>query len=789
MNKPNNKNRKNNFFIISLAIIGIAALVGIGADLFTVSWRSILKPVVITRMEKVPVKEQIKEQVKQDAEPQETKNVLLIDDFEKGQSSGVFYERKNSIGGYQGTWARRPSYSVITKLSDEKDPRRGRYLCIEYKKEAGWAGWYTLLNGADASNYNALTFWVKGAKGNEKFDIGLADAKMQELQIDAVYAGAADLFLPVGVTTEWQKVKVPLSRVESQVDISKMGSIVLWFKYGGEGKIYVDDMQFEFDKKVQEDQEYNAPRAKFDPQHPRALWVWKIDPVNNSKGRKELLQLCKQAAITNIYLYFGEFDPDREPEYANGLADFLKQAHSQNLKVEALTGTPVWSLKDYHKQCLDWVEAFLRFNKTRPQDMQMDGFSLDVEPYLTSEWQTDRETVKADYLELLSKVRNLLNSYKQKTVLGVAISPFYTDIDNGKFEENILGFVDYAAVMAYYDDPNKIIEKVAPHLALADKMQKKICIGVETQDLIALNQGERRFTFFEEGWEYMEDALAQVKEAFKSHPSFEGFAIHCDYSYMLLQRGRNAPIKQRPKDIYKIDCLKKKQPTMKIDGDLNDWDTASAFVIDKKVNVVHGKFSWAGPQDLSAKIYSMWDEDNLYFAFDITDDKVVQEWKGSEMWQGDHIEMWLDMDLMGDYNEAINSNDEYQFGFSPGNFDGLKPEVYIWTPELSMNYKSEIEIASKKTQAGYIVEVRLPACVLYASRDRMVGIQATKPAGLIGQVPKEKPASWFKADDKFGISVDPSDCDDVNAPQKVLMSSSTNRVWGDPTTFGELDLK
>jgi len=768
----NNPNKRNSVFKSSLAIIGIIVVLGIGADLFS------LKPARLLKQGSKPLT------------VKESKDYLLVDDFEKGQSSGIFYERKNSIGGYQGTWARRPSYSVITKLSDEREPKRGRYLAIEYKKEAGWAGWYTLLNNADVSNYNALTFWVKGAKGGEKFDIGLADARMQELEIDAVYAGPVDLFLPGGVTTEWHKVKVPISRVASQIDLNKMGSMVLWFKYG-EGKIYVDDIYFEFDKDVQKQQEENAPRAEFDPKHPRSLWVWKIDPVNNLKGRKELLELCQRAAITTMYLYFGEFDPDKEPEYTEKLGQFLKEAHKLNLKVEALTGTPVWSLKEYHQQCLDWVESFLRFNKTRPQEMRLDGVSLDVEPYLTSEWQTDREKTIAGYLELLKKVRALLDKYKQKIRLGVAITPTYAEIDNGKFEENIFRYVDYAAVMSYYDDPDKIIEKAGPHLVIADRLNKKIEVAVETQDLISLHQGERRFTFFEEGWEYMEYALGKVKEKFKPHPSFEGFAIHCDCSYMLLQKGRNVPIKQRPSEdkIYHVISVQKKAE-IKMDGTLNGWDLSSPFLIDKKINVVYGQSAWGGPQDLSAKVYSMWDENNIYFAFDITDDKIVQKWTGHDMWQGDHIEMWLDMNLFGDYNEAINSNDDYQFGLSPGNFDNLKPEAYIWTPELVINYKKDIEIAAKKTGHGYILEIRLPSCVLFESTDKAVGVHPVRSEALVGRPLLNKTECWFfKKGDKYGISIDPSDCDDPDVPQKVLMSSSVNRVWGDPTTFGILELE
>ncbi|PIR65604.1 MAG: hypothetical protein COU52_03340 [Candidatus Omnitrophica bacterium CG10_big_fil_rev_8_21_14_0_10_43_8] len=752
------QSNKYNTFIISLSLVGSMVLLGLGADVFSVSWRQLIKPVFVKEVKKEGV------------------DFILVDDFEKGQSSGVFYERKNSIGGYQGTWAKRPSYSIITKLSDERDSARGRYLAIEYKKEAGWAGWYTLLNNADISNYNALTFWVKGDKGGEKFDIGLADAKMQEFQMDAVYAGPIDLFLPLGVTTEWQKVKIPVSRVESQIDLNKMGSIVLWFKYGGEGKVYIDDMEFESDKEVQKKEAFNSPKANFDPKHPRSLWVWKVDPVTNQKGRKELLQLCKDAAITNMYLYFGDFDPEKEPEYASGLADFLKEAHKFGIKVEALTGNPVWALKVYHQSCLDWIDAFLKFNKTRPQNERIDGVSLDVEPYLTSEWQSDTDRVRSDYIDLLKKVRKLVLRYNQEFKIGVAIPHFYSEIDKGKFEEKTLELVDYAVVMAYYDDPNKIIEKSAPHFVIADKLGKKISIGVETQDLIALNQGERRQTFFEEGWEEMEDSLAQVSKKFKSHPSFEGFAIHCYYSYKLLQRGRNVPIKQRPKDIYSI-VSKRRLSNIKIDGNLSDWDLSSMYAVDKKVNVVYGQFSWAGPNDLSAKIYSMWDDGNLYFAFDITDDVIEQEKAKHDLWEGDHIEMWLDMNLMADYNEAINSNDDYQFGFSPGNLKKLKSEVYTWTPELSnMDYTKEIEIASAKTEKGYVIEVKLPARVLYASRD------TRQPVNLRRSV-------WFKNGDKFGISVDPSDCDDPAAPQKVLMSSSVSRAWGDPTTFGILELK
>jgi hypothetical protein len=158
----------------------------------------------------------------------------------------------------------------------------------------------------------------------------------------------------------------------------------------------------------------------------------------------------------------------------------------------------------------------------------------------------------------------------------------------------------------------------------------------------------------------------------------------------------------------------------------------------------------------------MWDEGSLYFAFYITDDKIVQEKQGNDMWEGDHVELWLDIDLEGDYNEAINSNDDIQFGFTAGDFNNLTPQAHIWTPSSKAGHKSAIKIAAVKTDSGYIIEASISA--------DLFDTKLQKGA-------------------KFGISIDPSDTDDTALPQKVLMSSSSDRVWGDPTTFGVLELQ
>ena len=196
---------------------------------------------------------------------------ILVDDFETGQTQGIFGERKNRLDAFQGTWARRPSYTVMTKVLDDRPGMVGYALRMEYNKVGGWCGWYTLLNGIDVSRHNALTFWVKGEHGGERFDIGMADHEMQDLEIDAVYAGSILAFLPQGVTTQWQQVKIPLQGLRTDLDLTRLGSLVLWFRYEGKGAIQIDDVAFAYDDDVERIQKENTPRAEADPKSPRSM--------------------------------------------------------------------------------------------------------------------------------------------------------------------------------------------------------------------------------------------------------------------------------------------------------------------------------------------------------------------------------------------------------------------------------------------------------------------------------------------------------------------------------------
>ena len=472
-------------------------------------------------------------------EPQYEQKEILVDNFDEGETEGVFYERKNTIGHFQGAFSKRPSFTLLSKSEEHRRGGSGKGLVINYRKESGWCGWYTILGDLDVSETNILSFWVKGDVGGERFDIGFSDVQRDKLEMDAAYAGPVTQYIGE-VTTEWKEVKIPLSRVSTALDLSHLATIVFHCKYGGEGTLYIDDMKFATDPEITKIEEANLPKGKRSKWYPRSMWVWKVDPVTNVKAREEVIKLCKLTATEIIYLYFGNFDQHRDPQYTEQLKEFLAAAHESNLSVEVLTGDPTWAITENHDKAYNWLKPFLDFNRNQPEHLRIDGVSFDVEPYLAGEWKIDKEKLKKEYLVLLRRLRKLVDSYpEQKFKLGFAIPTFY--IDEGDFEEEILILSDYVALMDYYDKADDMIRNADKHLHLAKKLGKKVWIATEIQDLVAMKQGARASTFYEEGWEYMEKELEKVKEAYSNHPAFGGFAMHCFYAYRQLQRDRTTP--------------------------------------------------------------------------------------------------------------------------------------------------------------------------------------------------------------------------------------------------------
>lgn len=195
-----------------------------------------------------------------------------------------------------------------------------------------------------------------------------------------------------------------------------------------------------------------------------------------------------------------------------------------------------------------------------------------------------------------------------------------------------------------------------------------------------------------------------------------------------------------------------------IDGSTSGWEGDFYPVED----VVYGKSHWKGDDDLSAEVKVMWDYDNLYVAWKVTDDKYVQFSKGANLYEGDSVEILVDTAVQYDYWNNWLDWDDYQIGINPGRDEpGENMEAYLWFPKAVEGKLKNVEIGSKVTDGGYRVTAAIPWS--YLDVDPYDGMH-------------------------LGFAASVSDDDSKDGGEQQTMVSSTWRALTDPTSWGDLVL-
>jgi hypothetical protein len=97
---------------------------------------------------------------------------------------------------------------------------------------------------------------------------------------------------------------------------------------------------------------------------------------------------------------------------------------------------------------------------------------------------------------------------------------------------------------------------------------------------------------------------------------------------------------------------------IKLDGDLREYKDLHKAKIDTRCQVVAGVADWRGPTDVSAIFQVARDDENLYVAVTVTDDKFIPP--KAPFWNVDSVELFLDTDLLGDRETASYNADDHQ---------------------------------------------------------------------------------------------------------------------------------
>ncbi len=97
-----------------------------------------------------------------------------------------------------------------------------------------------------------------------------------------------------------------------------------------------------------------------------------------------------------------------------------------------------------------------------------------------------------------------------------------------------------------------------------------------------------------------------------------------------------------------------------IDGKLEDWNLSSPIVLDRAEQVFRDANQWFGETDLSARIYVMWDDANLYIAAEINDDTPFMYREGFPPDMADSIVLYFGTDSASDPNRASYVSSDFR---------------------------------------------------------------------------------------------------------------------------------
>ncbi len=201
-----------------------------------------------------------------------------------------------------------------------------------------------------------------------------------------------------------------------------------------------------------------------------------------------------------------------------------------------------------------------------------------------------------------------------------------------------------------------------------------------------------------------------------------------------------------------------------LDGSLDEWAGFPCYTLDQKEQIAYGDpASWGGPADLSGSLCWGWDDQALYLAVEVRDD-VLRIFSRGNFWENDYIELWVDVDLAGDFDEAQNNGDDFQFGFLPGNFSDIPARATVFVPGVSTSKLRQIEVAFAPLEGGYRGEIKIPWDVFGEHLDL--------------------------SNQRLGVALAFSDCDAEKPAQEMMISTAPKSIsqWGNPMLWNNLSL-
>ena len=240
------------------------------------------------------------------------------------------------------------------------------------------------------------------------------------------------------------------------------------------------------------------------------LFSWRSF-VLQEEEREILFEEMEKLELTALYQ---SFPKDADPDMVRA---FLEDAQQRNISVYLLTGDPGWGLDESGAAMKKEIERAAAL----PGEVR--GVMMDVEPYLTEEWDADRDQVMQIYVDAMERACEAAEDAGLELI--ACIPYFYDDLGQiSRLEELVERGCHALAVMNY--DKGDEAENLKAETEFAHRYERPVTTIYELQEPGKAGLSERNT--------YYQDGLGAVKENWRElleeYPDLDiSYALH-DYT-------------------------------------------------------------------------------------------------------------------------------------------------------------------------------------------------------------------------------------------------------------------
>ncbi|WP_020145354.1 hypothetical protein [Terracoccus sp. 273MFTsu3.1] len=247
----------------------------------------------------------------------------------------------------------------------------------------------------------------------------------------------------------------------------------------------------------------------------RAMWVW------DTSTPAATVDLAVGAGIDQLFVAVPpNLATSSQLPNIKALSD---RARAAGIRVDALGGDPGWVDNP------TWVVTY--WLKPAKSSGLFTGIHVDVEPYSTSAWGTDQQSVVSKYLTLLDKLKANAGTYPIEADIPFWFNTIRAVTSTGAastLDREIMKRTAGVTVMSYRNTAagtDGTLDVASPALTAGAALGKPVRLGQET-NYLGSTAVDTKQTFY--GWTRtaMEAQLVQVNAGARAYATYAGLAIH-----------------------------------------------------------------------------------------------------------------------------------------------------------------------------------------------------------------------------------------------------------------------